>query len=156
MEHWRQMVNRACADVADPAEVFAVSFRISGRLGWTRPDVARFLAGRGLDLVNAPAGLVPRALRDIVAGQAAGRFTIPDAAIVLSAVAGGLLGLLLQLEHDPERSTRPSSTSSPQACCACSASPRPKPRAWQPSRCERSAPGSGVACRRAAVTTSGW
>jgi len=37
------------------------------------------------------------------AGQAAGRFTIPDAAIVLSAVAGGLLGLLLQPEHDPER-----------------------------------------------------
>jgi len=39
-------------------------------------------------------GLVPRALRDIRAGQAAGRFTVTDAEIALSAVAGGLLGLL--------------------------------------------------------------
>jgi hypothetical protein len=31
-----------------------------------------------------------------------GRFTVPDAGIALSAVAGGLLGLLRQLERDPE------------------------------------------------------
>ena len=101
-ERWGQVIDRACAGIADPAEVFAVSFRISGRLGWTHPDTARFLAGRGLDLVDAPAGLAPRALRDIKAGQAAGRFTVPDAKIALSAVAGGLLGLLRQLERHPE------------------------------------------------------
>ena len=102
MERWAQVIDRACAGIADPAEVFAVSFRISGRLGWTHPDLARFLAGRGLDLLDAPAGLAPRALRDIKAGQAAGRFTVADAGIALSAAAGGLLGLLRQPERHPE------------------------------------------------------
>jgi AcrR family transcriptional regulator len=102
MDRWGQMIDGACAGIADPAEVFAVSFRISGRLGWTHPDLARFLAGRGLDLLNAPAGLAPRALRDIKAGQAAGRFTVPDAGIALSAVAGGLLALLRRSERHPE------------------------------------------------------
>ncbi len=102
MERWGQMIDRACAGIADPAEVFAVSFRITGRLGWIQPDMARFLAGRGLDLLDAPAGLAPRALRDIRAGQAAGSFTVPDAGLALSAVAGGLLGLLRQSERLPE------------------------------------------------------
>src|SRR5271165_6478210 len=102
MERWGQLIDRACAGIADPAEVFAVSFRISGRLGWTHPDMARFLAGRGLDLLDAPAGLAPRALRDIKAAQAAGFFTVPDAGIALSAVAGGLLALLRQAERHPE------------------------------------------------------
>jgi hypothetical protein len=38
-------------------------------------------------------------------GQATGRFTIPDAEIALSAVAGGLIGLLLRHALDPERVT---------------------------------------------------
>jgi hypothetical protein len=40
-------------------------------------------------------------LRDIRAGQAAGRFTVADAEIALSAVAGGLLGLLRLRERNP-------------------------------------------------------
>ena len=73
MERWGQMIDRASAGISDPAEVFAVSFRISGRLSWTHPDTARFLTGGGLDLLDAPTGLAPRALRDIKAGQDAGR-----------------------------------------------------------------------------------
>jgi AcrR family transcriptional regulator len=34
LEQWGQVIDRACADISDPAEVFAVSLRISGRLGW--------------------------------------------------------------------------------------------------------------------------
>ena len=45
---------------------------------------------------------LPRALRDIRAGQAAGCFTVSDAQIALSAVAGGLLGLLRLRERHPE------------------------------------------------------
>jgi AcrR family transcriptional regulator len=74
LERWGQMIDRACAGITDPGEVFAVSFRISGRLGWTHPDIAHFLTGAGPDLLDAPRGLAPRALRDIKAGQAAGRF----------------------------------------------------------------------------------
>ena len=103
MERWGQMIDRASAGISDPAEVFAASFRISGRLSWTHPEIARFLTGGGLDLLDAPTGLAPRALRDIKAGQDAGRFTIADAEIALSAVAGGLLGLLRHGQRYPER-----------------------------------------------------
>jgi hypothetical protein len=48
------VIDRACADISDPAEVFAVSLRISGRLGWTHPDIARFLSGVGLESVDRP------------------------------------------------------------------------------------------------------
>jgi hypothetical protein len=97
------MIDRACAGMSDPAELFAVSLRISGRLGWTHPEIARFLTGAGLDVLDTPRGLAPRALRDIKAGQAAGRFTVANAEIALSAVAGGLLGLLRLRQWHPER-----------------------------------------------------
>jgi hypothetical protein len=97
------MIDRACAGIADPAELFAVSLRISGRLGWTHPDLACFLLGAGLDILDTHRGLAPRALRDIKIGQAAGRFTVPNADIALSAVAGGLLGLLRIRHRHPDR-----------------------------------------------------
>jgi AcrR family transcriptional regulator len=100
LERWGAMIDRACAGISDPAEIFAVSVRITGRLGWTHPDLARFLVGAGLDVLDQPVGLAPRALRDVKAGQAAGRFTTLHAEIALSAVAGGLLGLLkVHLDH---------------------------------------------------------
>jgi AcrR family transcriptional regulator len=103
LERWGQMIDRASAGITDPAELFAAGLRISGRLGWTHPDIAGFLTGAGLDALDIPVGLAPRALRDIRAGQAAGRFTVPDAQIALSAVAGGLLGLLRLCQRHPER-----------------------------------------------------
>ncbi len=103
LERWGQMIDDACAGITDPAELFAVSFRISGRLGWTHPEVARFLTGGGLDLLDAPYGLAPRALRDIQAGQEAGCFRVPDAEVALSATAGALLGLLRQRQRHPDR-----------------------------------------------------
>jgi AcrR family transcriptional regulator len=103
LERWGKMIDRASAGISDPAELFAVGTRISGRLGWTHPDIAGFLTGAGLDILDIPAGLAPRALRDIRAGQATGRFTVPDAEIALSAVAGGLLGLLRMHQRHPER-----------------------------------------------------
>ncbi len=103
LENWGQLIDHACAGLADPAEIFAVSFRISGRLGWTHPDIARFLTGAGLDVLDSATGLAPRALRDLKAGQAAGRFGPSDAEIALSAVAGGLLGLLRLRQRHPER-----------------------------------------------------
>jgi len=103
LERWGQMIDRACEGIGDPSELFAVSFRISGRLGWTHPDIARFLTGGGLELLDEPHVLAPRALRDIKAGQNAGRFTFPSAEIALSAVAGGLLGLLQLRQRQPDR-----------------------------------------------------
>jgi AcrR family transcriptional regulator len=105
LERWGQLIDRARAGITDPAELFAVGLRISGRLGWTHPDIAGFLTGADPDMRDIPTGLVPRALRDIRAGQAAGRFTILDAEIALSAVAGGLLGLWRMCQRHPERVT---------------------------------------------------
>jgi AcrR family transcriptional regulator len=105
LERWGQLIDRARAGLTGPAELFAVGLRISGRLGWTHPEIAGFLAGASLDAVDSPGGLAPRALRDIQAGQAAGRFTGPGAQIALSAVAGGLLGLWRMCQRHPERVT---------------------------------------------------
>jgi len=103
LERWGRMIDRASAGITDQAERFAVGMRITGRLGWTHPDIAGFLIGIGLDALDIPVGLVPRALRDIQAGQYAGRFAVPDAGIALSAVAGGLVGLLRLCQRQPER-----------------------------------------------------
>ena len=103
LERWGRMIDQACAGIDDPAVVFATSFRISGRLGWTHPDLARFITGAGLELLDIPHGLAPRALRDIKLGQAAGRFTFPHADIALSTTAGALLGLLQVHQQHPEQ-----------------------------------------------------
>ena len=134
LERWGQLIDRASAGLTDPAELFAVGTRITGRLGWTHPDIAGFLTGTGLGVLDIPTGLVPRALRDIQAGQVAGRFTVPDPEIALSAAVGGMLGLLRMCQRHPERVTRPPSTSSPRPNCACSASPPKKPPVSPPSR----------------------
>ena len=102
LERWGQLIDRASVGLTDPAELFAVGMRITGRLGWTHPDIAGFLTGAGLDVLDSPYGLAPRALRDIQAGQAAGRFTVPDAKIALSAVAGCPLGLLQVCQRHPD------------------------------------------------------
>jgi AcrR family transcriptional regulator len=116
LERWGQMIDTGCAGLEDPAEVFAVSLRRSGRLAWTHPEIAGFITGSGLDLLDAPRGLGPRALRDIRAGQAAGRFTMADAEIALSAVAGGLLGLLRVREGEPGRVDESSVDELTEAC----------------------------------------
>jgi AcrR family transcriptional regulator len=103
LERWGQMIDRACGGISDPAEIFALSFRISGRLGWTHPEMARFITGSGLSLLDARTGLAPRALRDIRAAQNAGCFAALDADVALSAVAGGLIGLLRLGQDHPEQ-----------------------------------------------------
>jgi len=101
LERWARMIDDACSGLSDPAEIFCVSLRISGRLIWTNPDIAGFVTGAGLGLLDASGGLAPRAFRDIDAGRAAGRFTVTEPEVALSAVSGGLIGLLRRHERDP-------------------------------------------------------
>ena len=116
LERWAAIIDAACAGLDDPALVFAVSLRISGRLAWTYPEIAGFITGTGLELLDASRGLAPRALRDIRMGQATGRFSVPDAEIALSAVAGGLLGLLRLHERQPDRVDESSVDELTEAC----------------------------------------
>jgi AcrR family transcriptional regulator len=116
LERWGRMIDRASEGITEPAEVFSISLRLSGRLGWTHPEVARFITGAGLDLLDAPGGLAPRALRDIEAGQATGQFSVADAEVALSAVAGGLIGLLRLHQMQPERLEETSVDELAEAC----------------------------------------
>ncbi|MFK4296612.1 AcrR family transcriptional regulator [Arthrobacter sp. GAS37] len=85
----------------DPAEVFAVSFRMTGRLQRQLPEMVRVILHEGMRILTRDDGLAPRARHDIVAAQAAGRFDVPDPELALMAAGGALLGLLQLLEKDP-------------------------------------------------------
>jgi AcrR family transcriptional regulator len=71
----------------DPAETFARSFRLIGRLFRRRPEMSRVLLNTGLTMISADRGLTPRALRDISVAADAGRFTVDDPLLALSVAA---------------------------------------------------------------------
>jgi AcrR family transcriptional regulator len=87
----------------DPAEAFARSFRLTGRLFRRRPQESRVLLASGLSLLSSDKGVAPRAKRDILAGAAAGRFHVEDSTLALAVVGGALLGLGQLLHDEPDR-----------------------------------------------------
>lgn len=89
--------------IEDPAAVFACSFRLSGRFFRERPQESRILLANWGALLSADRGLAPRALRDIKAGVAAGRFQVEDPELTLAVAAGALLGLGHLLQSQPDR-----------------------------------------------------
>ncbi|TMR99760.1 TetR/AcrR family transcriptional regulator [Nonomuraea basaltis] len=86
----------------DPAEVFACSFRLTGRLHRRHPQLSKVLLNTGLALVTSEHGIAPRARRDIQAGIQAERFTVgdPELALVMAAGATLCLGQLLHTQPD--------------------------------------------------------
>ena len=72
--HPRRPARRLTVRLDDPAEVFAQSFRLTGRLHRRRPELSKVLLHNGLALAGSDRGLAPRARRDIEAGVRAGRF----------------------------------------------------------------------------------
>ncbi|BDU03363.1 TetR/AcrR family transcriptional regulator [Nocardia sputorum] len=89
--------------IEDPAEVFAQSFRLTGRLHRRIPTSSKVLLNNGLILTGSEKGLAPRARRDIEAAARAGRFRTSDAELSMTIVAGAAL-CLGQLLHDhPDR-----------------------------------------------------
>ncbi|WP_254206194.1 TetR/AcrR family transcriptional regulator [Nocardia alni] len=85
----------------DPAEVFAVSFRMTGRMQRQIPEMIRVILNSGLSVLLRDEGLAPRARRDIVAAQEAGRFEPMDPDMAVMAAGGSLLGLLQLLDAQP-------------------------------------------------------
>ncbi|MFF5033103.1 TetR/AcrR family transcriptional regulator [Nocardia salmonicida] len=90
-------------DLADPAEIFAQSFRIVGRLFRLQPDLSRVLINSGASLIESEHGLAPRAARDIAAATQAGRFVVDDTDLAMALVTGSLLGLGRLLLQQPDR-----------------------------------------------------
>jgi len=94
LEEYGEALDRACADLTDTAEIYAVGLRMTARLAGTRPAVAQVLVQVGMSYAWAEQGLAARALRDIRNGIDAGRFTIEDPRMGLLATAGCVLAFL--------------------------------------------------------------
>ena len=97
------LLDELTASIDDPAETFACSFRLTGRLFRRRPQESRILLVSGLNLMGSERGLGPRALRDITEAAAAGRFVVDDPKLALAVAGGALLGLGKLLQDDPDR-----------------------------------------------------
>ncbi len=97
------LLDHLTSSISDPAETFACSFRLTGRLFRRRPQESQILLAHGMALLSSDLGLAPRALRDIEAAVAAGRFTVDDPELALSVAGGALLGLGNLLRNQPDR-----------------------------------------------------
>ena len=97
------VLDHLTADIEDPAAVFACSFRLTGRFFRERPQESRILLANWSALMTSDKGLAPRAMRDIKAAVAAGRFDIDDPELALTVAAGALMGLGHLLERQPQR-----------------------------------------------------
>ena len=100
LEEHGAMLDDLTSGIEDPAEVFAVSVRITARFPRTHPELAQILARSGPRYLTAPSGLAPRALRDLERARDAGRFRFDDPAVALACTGGALLAVLhLSLER---------------------------------------------------------
>lgn len=87
-------LDEAFVRMNDPAEVTAVGIRLTCRLAGSQPEVARILALAGPHFLVADRGLAPMALRDIVDGVDAGRFTASNPHLAMAMVAGSVLAFV--------------------------------------------------------------
>jgi AcrR family transcriptional regulator len=103
LDSYGALLDTLTAQMEDPAEIFAASFRLTGRFFRRRPDESRILLANWGALMTSDRGLAPRALRDIKAAVAAGRFHLADPELALATSAGILLGVGALLQSDPGR-----------------------------------------------------
>jgi AcrR family transcriptional regulator len=103
MDGYGQLLDELTGDIEDPAEVFACSFRLTGRLQRREPELSRIFLSNVLRLLGAESGLAPRARRDIEAAVASGRFDVDDLDVAVTMSAGALLALGQLLHDQPER-----------------------------------------------------
>ena len=103
MDGYGELLDNLTAEIEDPAEVFACSFRLTGRLNRREPELSRVLLNNVLQLLSSDNGLAPRARRDIATAADAGRFDVEDLDVAVTIAAGTLLALGQLLHDQPER-----------------------------------------------------
>lgn len=103
LDSYGDLLDELTGDMEDAAEIFAASFRLTGRFFRSRPQESRILLSNWTELVTSDRGLAPRALRDIKAAAAAGRLKVDDPEVALAVAAGVLFGLGILLANDPAR-----------------------------------------------------
>ncbi|GHC94364.1 TetR/AcrR family transcriptional regulator [Streptomyces violaceochromogenes] len=94
LEEFGQTFDERLTGIDDPAALVAAGFRLSARMADSHPELMQVLRRRGLGHIHSDNGLARRALRDLEAGLASGRFTPADPAVALSALGGTLLSLV--------------------------------------------------------------
>ena len=109
LDSYATWLRNVTADLHDPAEAFARSFRLTGRLAARRPDLFAPILNTGTEVMFMERGLRHAALADIRTGIATGRFVDEDPEILLVAAGGALLGLVRLISSgtlpDPDRAT---------------------------------------------------
>ncbi|MDX6740151.1 TetR/AcrR family transcriptional regulator [Actinocorallia sp. A-T 12471] len=95
------LVQEATAAMDDPAEVFAASVRLTGRLRDSHPRMARILLHTGLPYLTREDGITAHVMHDLAAAESAGRLRIGDPRVAVACVGGALLGLLQTLDSHP-------------------------------------------------------
>ena len=103
LDSYGSLLDTLTIDMDDPAEIFAASFRMTGRFFRHRPQESLILLANWPTMMSSDRGLAPRALRDIKAAIAAGRFTIDDPELALAVAGGVLLGMGSLLQRDATR-----------------------------------------------------
>ncbi|WP_049578451.1 TetR/AcrR family transcriptional regulator [Streptomyces sp. SBT349] len=94
LEDYGRELDTVAGPLADPAEKFAASVRLTIAMVRSHPELMRVLRHGGLRQVHTGHGLAPRVLRDIERGLDAGRFAVDEPVVALSAACGALLGLI--------------------------------------------------------------
>ncbi|MEV4860284.1 TetR/AcrR family transcriptional regulator [Streptomyces ossamyceticus] len=94
LEEFGQTFDERLTGIDDPAELVAAGFRLSARMAESQPELMQVLRRRGLGQLYSDNGLARRALRDLQAGVASGRFTAVEPVVALSALGGTLLSLV--------------------------------------------------------------
>lgn len=102
LDDWGELRDTVVRGIDDPAEVFATTFRMVGRLQRHVPELVRVMLHQGMSVLLTDRGLRPRALADLRRGIDAGRFTVPDLEMALMMSGGALLGLVQLLDAYPD------------------------------------------------------
>jgi AcrR family transcriptional regulator len=103
LDDWGAALDTLTVGLDDPAQVFAQSFRLTGRMHRRHPDLSRVLVRNGLDLARSDTGLAPRARRDVEAAVRAGRFAVRDLDLAMVIVTGASIHLGQLLHVQPDR-----------------------------------------------------
>lgn len=97
------LLDELTAPIEDPAETFACSFRLTGRLFRRRPQESKILLANGPSIIDSDRGLAPRARRDISAAVNAGRFLVDDLDYAVALAGGVLISMGILIHNRPER-----------------------------------------------------
>lgn len=96
-----EVIEALTRDFDDPAEIFCVGLRLTGRLQRSFPQLARVLLHAGVAAVLADeGGLIAQARRDLEAAIAAGRLAV-DVDLGMHITIGSMLGLIALLDAQP-------------------------------------------------------